>query len=79
MPDGEPPPATAEEARRATIRAGQLRRFRHHLAWSAGGSILLAGAVYLVFGVLWPTLSFLALMLMMSIFFAAYYALLRIE
>ena len=61
------------------MRSRQWRRFRHHLAWSAGGSILLAAAVYGLFGLLWPTLSFLALMLVMSAFFAAYYAMLRIE
>ena len=68
-------PSTA----RADLRAAQQRRFLHHLIWSAAGSIALAVAVYLLFGALWPTLSFLALMLMMSVFFAAYYAMLRIE
>ena len=64
---------------RTDIRVAQQRRFWHHLLWSAAGSTALAIAVYLMFGALWPTLSFLALMLMMSVFFAAYYAMLRIE
>ena len=78
MPEGVRAAAT-DPAERATVRAQQRRRFLHHLSWCSARSTLLALAIYLVFGALWPTLSFLALMLMMSVFFAAYYAMLRIE
>lgn len=79
MPDPDRGTATNSATDPTAVQAMQRRRFWHHLAWSAGGSTLVALAVYLAFGVLWPTLSFLALMLVMSVFFAAYYALLRIE